>query len=290
MSAGGILVIGAGVVGRATATVLADGGHPVFGFDPDPAAEALFPGPMLSRAGCERDWEAIVVSVPSPTVDGRMDDRPLRSALELIRDIAPSLESPVVIAIRTTLVPGTMDRVVRPLLEPALTSGAVQACHWPSFARERRGPADERSPRAIVVGRYEGDDHVERFMNEVLAHVPCPVTYVLPVEAELIKHGANLFNSFKISFFNALADWSLERDADGQQVADMVAAVAEGAWNPVYGTRVGPAFGGACLPKDLAALAAHLSEQDSPHLGLLDAVRDINADPRRFPAAGGDER
>ncbi len=279
-----ILIIGAGVVGCATAAVLADGGAAVSAYDLNPVAIARFPGRILSAVECERGWSAIVICVPTPTVEGRMDSGPLVSALQFVAGLSFADGAPTPLVIRSTLVPGTMDTFIRPLLAAALSRGEVPVAHWPSFARERDAAADERSPRRIVLGAYEDDQSTANFLRSALGHLSEQVTVVRPIEAELIKHGANLYNSLKISYFNAVADWAAERDADGQRIADHIAAVAEGAWNPAYGTRVGPAFGGACLSKDLAALTAQLATTGSSHLGLLAAIAEINADPRRTPA------
>lgn len=278
-----ILIIGAGVVGCATAMVLADGGALVAAFDPEPGVAARFPGSLLDAAGCHRAWSAAVICVPTPSVDGRMDDGPLRSALELVAGVLPGQGTPLPVIIRSTIVPGTMDNLVRPFFAEPISRGEVAIAHWPSFTRERDAAADERAPRRVVLGTYEDDDSTVRFLRAALGHLPQPVSVVRPIEAEFIKHGANLYNSLKISYFNAVADWAAERHADGQVIADHIAGVAEGAWNPAYGTRVGPAFGGACLAKDLAALASRLSADDSSHLALLDAIAEVNADPRRTP-------
>lgn len=276
-----VLVIGAGVVGSATAAVLIDGGDAIAAFDVDPSASERFPGPLLSREDCMRPWRLIVIAVPTPTRDDHMDAGPLLDALDLVLEIARMSVAPLPVAIRSTLVPTTMAGVVAPHLGQA---AGVEACYWPCFARERSAAEDERSPRHTVIGAAEPNGHAATALRAAIAHLPGPISVVRPVEAELIKHGANLFNSLKISYFNALADWAAELGGEGQAVASLVAAVAEGAWNPGYGTRVGPAFGGACLDKDLQALSAALTLGGNSHLGLLHAIAEVNADPRRAPA------
>ncbi len=278
-----ILVIGAGVVGCATALVLKEGGHGVSAYDLDPSASSRFPGPVLSRSECLRPWPLVIIAVPTPTTDGRMDPHPLQSALDLVSEIPSSGKPPTTVAIRSTLVPGTMDGLVAEWLA-SRPPGTLHTLYWPCFARERSAVEDERSPRHTVIGSRETDARAMTLLPAVIAHIPGPVSVVRPVEAEFIKHGANLFNSLKISYFNALADWASEFGGDGQPVATLVAALAEGAWNPLYGTTVGPAFGGACLDKDLQALSAELTANGKSHLSLFDAIRDVNSDPRRAPA------
>lgn len=281
MGAAQVLIIGAGVVGCATAAVLLDGGMNVAAYDPDPTSGERFPGPVLSREDCLRPWQLVVIAVPTPTRDGQMDAGPLRSALDLVVEIARASIEPPAVAIRSTLVPRTMDGLVASRLGQ---STGLDACYWPCFARERSAAEDERAPRQTVIGARDPDGRAVAILRAALTHVPGPVSVVSPVEAELIKHGANLFNSLKISYFNAIADWAAELEGEGQPVASLIASVAEGAWNPVYGTRVGPAFGGACLDKDLQALSAALTLGGNSHLGLLEAIREVNVDPRRAAA------
>lgn len=284
MADGEALVIGAGVVGSATGQVLADGGLRVSAYDPDATAASRFPGPVVSRADCMRPWQLVVIAVPTPTNDGQMDTEPLGDALGLVAEIASRGLEPLAVAIRSTLVPGTMDGMVASHV--VHESAVIDACHWPCFARERSAVDDERTPRHTVIGSANPGGHAVSMIREAIAHLAAPMSVVRPVEAELIKHGANLFNSLKISYFNALADWATEFGAEGQPVADLVASVAEGAWNTTYGTRTGPAFGGACLPKDLLALEQALTAHNRSHLGLFDVIREVNSDPRRSPGQG----
>jgi UDPglucose 6-dehydrogenase len=90
-------------------------------------------------------------------------------------------------------------------------------------------------------------------------------------EAEATKYAANLFNAAKISFFNELHAALSKLGVDSALPFSVVARGAEGLWNPLYGTRAGAPFEGACLPKDAAgfALFAHQEGIETP---LIDAV------------------
>jgi len=274
-------VIGLGVVGLATAQLLQERGFDVFGHDIDPEALKRFDGHRLDQDALIPVTDLTVIAVPSPTENGRMSAAPLEAALGRVRATLEASEGNTVLAIRTTMVPGTTDRVVRPALDPLVQQGRVSVCVWPSFARERQALADELSPRVLVFGA-DDTSLVEPVMVAAAGEQQRDlILWMQPVEAELTKHGANAFNALKISYFNAIGDWARERGADGRTVAIALARAAEGAWNPEYGTRVGPAFGGACLPKDLDALIAEVEATGSPHGDLLRAIRTVNSDPWR---------
>jgi UDPglucose 6-dehydrogenase len=152
----------------------------------------------------------------------------------------------------------------------------VGACYWPSFARERIAREDELNPRLAVFGT-DGREQTEALMRRCVPRHGCPVHVVGFEEAELAKHSANLFNALKISYFNAVDEWARALGGRGQPVADIVAAAAEGSWNPAYGIRVGTPFGGACLPKDLEGLLQELRRRGLPHVALVEAIGDVNA-------------
>ncbi|MEO6042990.1 MAG: hypothetical protein ABIQ47_03600 [Tepidiformaceae bacterium] len=269
------LILGTGVVGRATAVALAREGFSVSGYDPDASAVKDFPGEVISDDAAPRDWAVIAICVPTPTVDGAMSADALVDALNLAKRCLDPAAAFTVIAIRSTIVPGTMESVVLPPVRELVASSRVGICHWPSFARERVALEDEAHPRAIVFGT-DGGARVHEIMRRCVASARCGVSFVSFPEAELIKQGAKLFNALKISYFNAIGDWATERSGNGQTVADVISIVAEGCWNPAYGTAVGPPFGGACLPKDLDAFAQRLVTDGSPHRELLQAIQEIN--------------
>ncbi len=266
------VVLGAGVIGRATANLLGSAGFAVFGEDTDPAALANFPGETHALPA---GLDLICVCVPTPADEAGMSTEAVAAAMSRAAALATGSARATLVAIRSTLMPGMFRELTLPLAE-----AGIATCYWPCFARERSAVADELAPRAVVIG---ADEHsaVRATLSDWLGPLACPVFLLKPEEAELAKAGANAFNALKISYFNAVGDWATERGGDGDVVANAVLATAEGLWNPAYGTRPGPAFGGACLPKDLDALIAALTASRSPHGELLRAARDVNRSPNR---------
>ena len=91
------------------------------------------------------------------------------------------------------------------------------------------------------------------------------------VDAEMIKCAHNAFNATKISFWNEMFAIGESFGADATLVAQVVAASAEGSWNPDYGIRGGLPYEGTCLPKDTVGFAAHAAAAGVDPV-VLDAV------------------
>ena len=61
-------------------------------------------------------------------------------------------------------------------------------------------------------------------------------------------------------------------------------------WNPLYGTRGGVPYGGACLPKDTVAFLQFASEHGFEHL-MLGAAIDVNQRlAQHIPAAASPDK
>src|SRR5262245_65488615 len=85
------------------------------------------------------------------------------------------------------------------------------------------------------------------FINET------PMLFTGRRAAELIKYASNAFLATKITFINEIADLCEKCGADVQEVARGMGLDRRIAGKFLH---PGPGFGGACFPKDTAALAA----------------------------------
>jgi len=270
------LIVGAGRIGLATGALLRSAGFGVayFDIDPDVRGELGDAGERVVAGPSEESFDLIAVCVPTATVEGEMSTAALRQALSTCAAfLQPGAFTAV--AVRSTLLPGTMAAVVVPRLTELATSSDWAACHWPSFSRERLAVEDEQAPRLVCIGS-DGDERLRTVLDPIFASLGADPLWTDCATAELIKHGSNLFNATKISYFNALNAWASAAGVDGQKVANAVALAAEGAWNPSYGTSVGAPFGGACLPKDLEAFLGYLRSGELPFAGFVEAVKAVN--------------
>jgi len=228
-----ITVIGTGYVGLVSGACLAEVGHDVVCVDIDPKKVELIrsgrPGihePGLATllekhsgsrlsgttdlAGAIRRCDVAIIAVGTPFNGEQID---LTAVQAVARQVGQALRSHpgyCVIAVKSTVVPGTTDSVVVPLLEEA--SGKRAGQHFgvamnPEFLTEGRAVDDFLRPDRIVLGGID-----ERSI-EVMAQVyepfsDTPVLRTNPRTAEMIKYASNTLLATLISLSNEIANLS----------------------------------------------------------------------------------
>ena len=257
-----VLIVGAGVVGVATGRGLSSVGVKVAFFDTSAiriAGLRTQEQSVWSEAEVrERECDAYLISVPTPTRNGRIDLSAVKQASILIGSALANAPEWRCVVVRSTVPPGTTEEVVLPLLEQYSRKKAGSDFGLsmnPEFLRAASAEADFVNPRVIVFGvsdRLSGE-----FMNHLYSSWCGVVTESVTIrEAEATKYIANVFNAAKISFFNEMHSVLEKMGIDSTTPFYIAALGAEGLWNPAYGTKGGSPFGGECLPKDTAAFAA----------------------------------
>ncbi|MEM2143716.1 MAG: UDP-glucose/GDP-mannose dehydrogenase family protein [Candidatus Jordarchaeaceae archaeon] len=183
-----------------------------------------------------------------------------------------------VVVVKSTVVPGTTEKTVRPLIEENSRKRCgldFGLCMSPEFLREGSAMYDTFHPDRIVIGEYDkksGDmlqSLFERFHGE---DVPPILRTSLPT-AEMIKYANNAFLATKISFINQIAN--ICQKIPGTDVCMIAQGIGlDHRINPSF-LRAGLGYGGSCFPKDVKAIIAY-----SKSLGytpnLLEAVEEIN--------------
>jgi GDP-mannose 6-dehydrogenase len=296
-----ISIFGLGYVGAVSLACLARDGHTVVGVDVDPAKVDLIGAGMTpvveegmvdlmrevvasGRVKVTRDagpavrgsdLSFICVGTPSAANGSQDQGAVLRLARELgaaIRDKA----DPHVFVFRSTLVPGTVEEVIRPLLEAE--SGKKEGvdffcCFQPEFLREGSSIRDYDKPPFTIVG-CNHEFPAER-LNSLFGHLPCEFYRTSVRAAEMVKYCCNNFHALKITFANETARLCEALGVDPFQVMELVCRDGQLNISKAY-LRPGYAFGGSCLPKDLRA-TVYLGRQrdvDLPmHAGILASNR-----------------
>jgi UDPglucose 6-dehydrogenase len=282
-----IVIVGSGVVGSATGKGLAEKGHRVVFHDID--------GRVLERLGREgyatvpslglvKDADFVFLTVPTPTVGGRVDLGPLRAAaretgglLWRVMEKEKADKAYPVVVVKSTVPPGTTEHLALPLLERysrKKTGRDFGLVMNPEYLRERHALEDMMHPKLILIGA--ADDRSAGLMEELYASFEAPVVRVRPQEAELQKYVHNLFNATKISFFNEMRDVGERLGCDTDKIFRLAVQSAEASWNPSYGTEEKGPFEGACLPKDTAAFLTWSKDELGIFLRLLDSTIRVN--------------
>ena len=278
-----VAVFGLGYVGCVTAACLAELGHRVIGVDRDvrkiqsiSECRAPFYEPGLeeivrrvvhsgrfratvspAEALAESDLALICVGTPSER-NGNLGLEQLR---RVVQDIAhaeaqSSRSRPLVLAVRSTVFPGTCEEVVIPAL--AACPG-VRVVSNPEFLREGCAVRDFREPSLIVVGG--SDSEAVRRTADLYRDLDAKPQLVSLRTAEMIKYACNAFHAVKISFANEIGALSPPLGVDPAEVMRTLCQDLRLNMSPAY-LRPGFAFGGSCLPKDLRALNYRASRLD----------------------------
>jgi GDP-mannose 6-dehydrogenase len=287
-----IAVIGLGYVGCVTAACLSSIGHHVTGVDRDEhkvtsvlngdapfyepglpelvrenvAAGRLKATTFLADAVQKADIALICVGTPSEK-SGNLGLDQLRRVLGEMGQTISNRKMPLIVAIRSTVFPGTCEEVVM----PALGTGAIVVSN-PEFLREGVAVRDFMEPSLIVVGGF--DRAAVEFVANIyhpLGFEPCLVTLRT---AEMIKYACNAFHAVKIAFANEIGALSANLGVDGREVMDTVCKDVKLNASGAY-LKPGFAFGGSCLPKDLRALVYRAGRLDL-NLPLLESALPSN--------------
>lgn len=247
--------MGAGVVGSATGKGFAQHGHDVSFVDINATrVEALRrEGYAASDKLILGDEPTIIfLTLPTPNDGYRWDLEPIKAGTRSVAEALRASKAFHTVVVRSTVPPGTCDKVVRPILEEitgtVVDEGFALASN-PEFLRARCALEDFMHPRMTVIGARSPrtmerlDDLLRPFGGELRR-------YNEPEMSELIKCTHNLYNATKISFWNELWQVSARLGLGGNAVAEAVAVSSEASYNPQYGIQGGTPYGGACLPKD----------------------------------------
>ena len=289
-------MIGAGYVGLTTGACLADLGNEVSVVDVDQAKVAQlkrhqmpFYEPGLhelvernARAGrlhfttsyadAVPGAEFAVIAVSTPEGEGGEAD--LSYVEAAAGSIADAMDGPLIVVNKSTVPPLTGD-MVSSVLKKRNSRHPAAVVSNPEFLREGSAIQDFMHPDRVVIG--SNDREAAEKVAELYAPLGAQVLITPNIyTAEMVKYASNAFLATRISFINEMA-WISERvGADAKFVAEGMGL--DKRIGPHY-LDTGIGWGGSCLPKDVAALAA-ISERFNYHPGLLHAVMEINRDQR----------
>ena len=287
-----IAVVGLGYVGCVTAACLSGLGHEVTGVDRDEHkvrsvlnGEAPFYEPGLenlvrenvaagrlrastSLAEALEGAEIALICVGTPSEkSGNLGLDQLRRVIGEIAGLIKDRTAPLIVAIRSTVFPGTCQEIVMPVL-----GHHAMVVSNPEFLREGTAVKDFMEPSLVVVG---GDDReAVRRTAAIYSPLEFPPSLVSLRTAEMIKYACNAFHAVKIAFANEIGSLCAALDVDGREVMETVCQDVKLNASAAY-LKPGFAFGGSCLPKDLRALVYRAGRLDL-QLPMLETVLPSN--------------
>lgn len=274
-----IAVFGLGYVGCISAAALAQQGHRVYGVDVSKTkvdlinqgkspiiedqideiiAEVVADGRLIATSNAEEaihntDISLVCVGTPSQR-NGNLDLTYVRAVSEDIGRALAGRNDFHVVAVRSTMLPGSVESTVIPALEAASGKQAGQdfgVCLNPEFLREGTAVADYYHPPFTLIGA--NDQRTADTVAQLYNPLGAPLHVVDIRAAEMMKYASNAFHALKVSFANEIGLLCKEMGIDSHTVMNIFVQDTQLNISPKY-LMPGFAFGGSCLPKDLRAI------------------------------------
>lgn len=325
-----VCIVGTGYVGLVTGAGLAARGHDVVCVDLDDERVDL-----INSGGCPiheeglvelldsvvgstltattnlaqsvQDADCTMICVGTPFDEDSIDLGQIRAAAASIGAALRGRSSYHTVVVKSTVVPGTTEEVVGPIVEQASgrTIGESLGLGMnPEFLAEGVAVSDFMNPDRVVAGGID-----ERSQDQIAGLYrgfgDVPIVRTTPRTAELIKYTSNALLSTLISFSNEIANLASSIGVDAVEVMDAVHL--DRRLSPVLadGRRVTPGvlaflrggcgFGGSCFGKDVRALISFGTEHghampmlsSTIHINERQPVRMIELLRRRIPDLDG---
>jgi UDPglucose 6-dehydrogenase/GDP-mannose 6-dehydrogenase len=306
-----ISIIGTGYVGLVTGACFADRGHDVVCVDVDPVkvdwinsrkapihevglpellertvGKTLRATNDLARAVAESDITFIAVGTPA--TGGKINLAFVEKAAEEIGRAIAAKAAYHTVVVKSTVVPGTTNGVVRRAVERS--SGKLAGTGFglgmnPEFLTEGTAVADFQEPDRIVIGGVDARSR-DAIAAVYESFAGSPVILTNTETAEMIKYSSNAVLATLISFSNELG--RLCSAVGNVDIADVMQGVHAATYFNVPDAvgkpqrapitsflQAGCGFGGSCLPKDVTALVGQAAALGLK-LPLLASVLEIN--------------
>ena len=299
-----VCVFGIGYVGVVSAACLAKAGHKVVAIDInkdklkaldkgkspiiEPGVQALLQAAKklnligttqsVKKAVMSTDLAWVCVGTPS-LANGSLNTDYVR---QVCADIGRALKDRLLldkpkfsVVVRSTILPGTMEKIVIPALEEfseAKAGADFGVGYFPEFLREGTAVSDFYDPGAVVYGALDKATlkRLKRLNEGIDVE---PIVFDINT-AEAVKYANNVWHAVKISFANEIGNIFSAQGIDSHKVMEAVCADRKLNISSAY-MKPGFAFGGSCLPKDLRALRYRSRRLDIP-TPIMDAAIAVN--------------
>jgi UDP-N-acetyl-D-mannosaminuronic acid dehydrogenase len=289
-----VVVLGLGYVGLPVACLFAKAGFPVVGIrrsqdkvdminrgecpieGEEPGLADLLREVIaadLMRATTDyapcREAQIVLIAVETP-VDPETKQPGYEALRGSLADLAKNLSPGTMVIIESTIAPGTMERVVKPLLEK-VSGLKVNEDFYLVNCPERVMPGKlieniQKCHRVVGGMNSEAAELAVRFYRHVVQADLDPVDCLT---AEMVKTMENAYRDVQIAFANEMALLCEDMGSDVWQVRELVNK------SPYRAMHLpGAGVGGHCIPKDPWLLIANAGEGFEPR--LIPQARAIN--------------
>lgn len=290
-----VAVVGLGYVGLPVAALLADKGFQVLGVEikkervnqinqgispiegKEPGLSEMIHrvvdvGNLRATTGFSEisDRDLILVNVETPVNENNYPEyQALRSA---VTSVAKHLKAGALVIIESTIMPGTMEKIVLPLLQDVSGKRVGTDCYLGNCP-ERVMPGKLLSNLSSLSRVVGGDSPQTAAVMKVFYEqiVDADIDEADWITAELVKTVENTYRDVQIAFANEVALICERLYADVWRVRELVRkSPGREMLNP------GAGVGGHCIPKDPWLLVSSVHDMDIA-LKLIPTAREINA-------------
>jgi GDP-mannose 6-dehydrogenase len=294
-----ISIFGLGYVGCVSLGCLAKNGHYVIGVDTNTAkVEQINSGKATI---IEKDVDTIIaeqrsagrisattdnqlavigsdisiVAVGTPSTDkGHLNLQHIFKVAENIGKALQHKDTFHIIAIRSTIMPGTCDKfaAIVERISGKKRNENFAIVDNPEFLREGTAVQDYYNPPLTLIG--SDNRKASEKVADLYRQLPGEIIITELKIAEIMKYINNTYHALKISFSNEIGNICSELGIDSHKVMEIFCKDKQLNISPYY-FKPGFAYGGSCLPKDLKGLQtlAHDLYIDVP---VIDGIHKTN--------------
>ena len=242
-----ISIFGLGYVGVVSAGCLADDGHEVVGVDPNQTKVDLINqgktpiiekdiGELIKKsvdagrlrattdvADALSNTEMSMICVGTPSqANGSLELKYVRKVCEEIGASLKLKQEFHVVVVRSTMLPGSMRKVVILTLEDFSGKKAGESfgvCNNPEFLREGTAVYDFYHPPKTVIG--ETDSTSGELLAGLYSSLNAPMVRTDIQTAEMVKYTDNVWHALKVCFANEVGNICKVLGIDGHQVMEI---------------------------------------------------------------------
>jgi GDP-mannose 6-dehydrogenase len=218
-----------------------------------------------------------IIAVGTPSTDkGHLNLQYIFKVAENIGEALQHKDSFHIIAIRSTIMPGTCDKfaAIVERISGKKRNEDFAIVDNPEFLREGTAVKDYYNPPLTLIGS-DNLTAAEK-VAELYRQLPGEIIITDLKIAEIMKYINNTYHALKISFSNEIGNICSELGIDSHKVMDIFCKDKQLNISPYY-FKPGFAYGGSCLPKDLKGLQtlAHDLYIDVPVIDGINKTNDL---------------